>query len=157
MWIDQALNIAIVLINTSLPNLELQCTLCDRKSWSNTREVWQVWSSHGGRRQRRGRGGGCGRAGGGCLLARVDQAVQDVPLGHLEALCDGRHTGEGCGQAAHILLHVAQQLLKLVQHWMAWNRVWYQTNNTKIILLHFVGKNNYEMHNISTGKFRSSV
>ena len=45
----------------------------------------------------------------------VDEAIEDVPLGHLEPLGDGRNSGEGRGQTAHVLLHITQQLLKLVQ------------------------------------------
>ena len=60
---------------------------------------------------RRGRpAAGRGRRG------RVDEPTEDAAFRHLEALRDGRNAGQGRGQTADVLLHVTEQLLKLVEN-----------------------------------------
>lgn len=65
--------------------------------------------------------GGGGRAvtyGRGVALgALAGEAAEDAALRHLEAGGDGGDAGEGGGEAGDVRLHVAQQLLQLVQHW----------------------------------------
>lgn len=51
------------------------------------------------------------------LRALAGQAAEDAALGHLKAGCDGGYSGQRGWQAGHICLHVAQQLLQLVQNW----------------------------------------
>lgn len=55
--------------------------------------------------------------GGLALGALAGQAAEDAALRHLEAGGDGWDAGKRGGQAGHIGLHVAEQLLQLVQHW----------------------------------------
>lgn len=50
------------------------------------------------------------------LGALAGESAEDAPLGHLQAGGDGRDSGERGGQSSHVGLHVAQQLLQLVQH-----------------------------------------
>lgn len=50
------------------------------------------------------------------LSALAGESAEDAPLGHLQAGGDGRDSGERGGQSSHVGLHVAQQLLQLVQH-----------------------------------------
>lgn len=52
-----------------------------------------------------------------CLWPSTSQPAQDVPLGHLESHGNRGYPGDGCRQAGDIRLHVAQQLLQLLQHW----------------------------------------
>lgn len=51
------------------------------------------------------------------LCALAGQPAEDAALGHLKAGCDGGYSGQRGWQAGHIRLHVAQQLLQLVQNW----------------------------------------
>lgn len=51
------------------------------------------------------------------LGALAGEAAEDAALRHLEAGGDGGDAGEGGGEAGDVRLHVAQQLLQLVQHW----------------------------------------
>ena len=64
-------------------------------------------------------------AGGGHLVtSRAVRSVasgqpgQDGPLGHLQPLGHGRDAGQGGGQPADVRLHVGEQLLELVEHFM---------------------------------------
>ena len=51
------------------------------------------------------------------LRALAGQPAEDAALGHLKAGCDGGYSGQRGWQAGHVRLHVAQQLLQLVQNW----------------------------------------
>lgn len=51
------------------------------------------------------------------LCALAGQPAEDAALGHLKAGCDGGYSGQRGWQAGHVCLHVAQQLLQLVQNW----------------------------------------
>ena len=61
----------------------------------------------------RGKGYRCGVR----LRALAGQPAEDAALGHLKAGCDGGYSGQRGWQAGHVRLHVAQQLLQLVQNW----------------------------------------
>ena len=61
----------------------------------------------------RGKGYRCGVS----LCALAGQPAEDAALGHLKAGCDGGYSGQRGWQAGHVRLHVAQQLLQLVQNW----------------------------------------
>ena len=50
------------------------------------------------------------------LRALARQSAEDAPLGHLQAGSDGGDPGQRGRQPGHVGLHVAQQLLQLVQH-----------------------------------------
>lgn len=51
------------------------------------------------------------------LRALAGQSAEDAALGHLKTGCDGRYSRQRGWQAGHVCLHVAQQLLQLVQNW----------------------------------------
>lgn len=51
------------------------------------------------------------------LRALAGQPAEDAALGHLKAGCDGGYSRQRGWQAGHVCLHVAQQLLQLVQNW----------------------------------------
>lgn len=51
------------------------------------------------------------------LCALAGQPAEDAALGHLKAGCDGGYSRQRGWQAGHVCLHVAQQLLQLVQNW----------------------------------------
>lgn len=51
------------------------------------------------------------------LRALAGQPAENAALGHLKAGCDGGYSGQRGWQACHVRLHVAQQLLQLVQNW----------------------------------------
>jgi len=50
-------------------------------------------------------------------LRGVDESAQDSALGHLQTLRDGRNARKSCRETTNVLLHVAQQLLQLIQHY----------------------------------------
>lgn len=68
-----------------------------------------------------GAGGGCPSCGLADLLrwrlvAAAGEAAQDAPLRHLQASRDRGDPRQHGGQARDVRLHVAQQLLQLVEH-----------------------------------------